>query len=120
MFKEKFERRETVNPSINTEDMEFVKIEELQGKTVRLWGYFFTQGKYGTQVVGVAKDCLINLPKRYTENFQSLSKDETLAVMQGDLVLSDIRALETKQGDTFIFDFEDIGNFSEKDIKKMN
>lgn len=107
MFKEKNLRKATVNERINTKGMEFHPLKEFLGQNVRIFGYFFTDGKFGKQVVAVTETELINLPKRYTEDFEKLTDEEIEAVKDGALVLANIRQIDTKNGTAIAFDYDD-------------
>ncbi len=108
MFREKFEHKVTVNPLINTQDMEFTALEDYIGKKVRVYGFFFNESKYGKQVVVVTTKALINMPKRCVSDFESLTEEEVKAVMNGEMVLTNLKPFSAKQGDTVTFDYDDI------------
>lgn len=108
MFNEKNRVRNTVAEGIETKDMDFKPLKDFVGQSVQIFGYFFsTGGKYGKQVVAVTKECLINLPKRYTEEFEALTVEEIEAIKNGKLILKDIRTLDSKNGKTVVFDYAD-------------
>lgn len=97
----------TVKEGINTEGMEFVKLADYIGKTIKVDGFFFTKSKYGEQAVVVADGKLINVPKRYTDDFKEIrdNKEELAAVLEGKLSLGNIKEIDSKNGKTVIFDF---------------
>lgn len=72
-------------------------------------GFFFTQGKYGKQVVIVANNCKINMPARAVEKFEQIMSDSVMlqAVLDGRLALTDIKEVSTKNGTTTTYTFKD-------------
>lgn len=102
---EKLNLRRTVKESIDTNEMEFKPLKDYCGQTVKCNGFFFTDGKYGEQVVVVGETTLINMPKRAVEQFKQISADDEAvkAVLDGKLVLTDIKMAETKNGTTTIY-----------------
>lgn len=106
---ESLNKKRTIREGINTEEMEFKPISEFIGKVVKVDGFFFTEGNYGTQVVVVGNGCKINVPKRYADEFKKIEDDYKMlkAVLEGHLALTNITEIETKQGDTVVFDFAD-------------
>ena len=103
----KNESIKTVKDGIDTEKMEFVSIKEFVGKTIKVDGFFFTKSKYGEQVVVVGEGSLINIPKRYVEQFKAIrdNKEKLEAVLAGKLTLGNITAIDSKNGKTIVFDF---------------
>ena len=95
-------RRHTVREGIVTENMEFKPLKDFCGKTVKCDGFFFTDGKYGKQVVVVGNGYLINMPTRAVDQFMTINDDaEALnAVLNGGLVLADIKMVSTRNGMT--------------------
>lgn len=108
MFREKFRHEVTVNPAINTEGMDFTPLDDYIGKKVRIYGFFFTDTKFGKQVVAVTTKALVNMPKRCVADFESLNENEVNAVMNGDMVLTNLKPFVSKQGKTVVFDYDDI------------
>lgn len=106
MFKEK-NTKSTVNPAINTKEFDFKKLSEYIGKEIRLYGFFFTKGKFGKQVVAVTKDCLVNLPARCVEDFENFTDEEIDAIKSGKMVLVNIAEFDSESGKTVIFDYDD-------------
>lgn len=108
---EKFNKNvKTIREGVNTDDMEFVKLEEFIGQTVKVDGFFFTEGNYGEQVVVVGNGYLINMPTRCVEDFHEIEGEEKMlyAVLNGHLALTNIREKQAKAGMTTIFDYTDI------------
>lgn len=97
----------TVREGIDTDKMEFVPLKNFIGKTVKVDGFFFTKSKYGEQTVVVGEGCLINIPKRYTEQFKAIrdKADFLAAVLDGKLSLGDIKEIDSKNGKTIAFEF---------------
>ena len=97
----------TVREGIDTEKLEFVSIKEFIGKKIKVDGFFFTKSKYGEQVVVVGEGALINIPKRYTQDFKAIrdNAEELQAVLDGKLSLEDIREGDTTNGRTVFFKF---------------
>lgn len=107
MFNEKNLSKSTVNKSINTKELEFIPLKQFVGRSIRIWGYFFTDGKFGKQVIAVMADALVNLPKRYVEQFEKFTDEEIEAIKNGGLVLDNVRIIETNNGTTVTFDYAD-------------
>ena len=59
---ESLNKRSTVCAGINTQDMEFAPLKDFCGQHFVCEGFFFTDGKYGEQVVVVGAGYLINMP----------------------------------------------------------
>ena len=97
----------TVKEGIDTSKMEFVPLKNFVGKTVKVDGFFFTKSKFGEQVVVVGEGVLINIPKRYTEEFKAIrdKADLLAAVLNGGLTLGDIKEIDSKNGKTVAFEF---------------
>lgn len=97
----------TVKEGIDTSKMEFVPLKNFIGKTVKVDGFFFTKSKFGEQVVVVGEGVLINIPKRYTEEFKAIrdKADFLAAVLDGKLSLGDIKEIDSKNGKTVAFEF---------------
>lgn len=102
--------KKTVRDSINCEDWSFRKLSEYVGKEILVNGFFFTEGKYGKQVVVVAEDAKVNIPKRYTPDFEAIyNNDEALAeVLAGHLKLTDIENINSKNGASVAFKFASV------------
>lgn len=102
-------RRNTVNASYISQGKAIVKLSELTGKVVRVWGYIITkEGKYGKGVLLCGDDCLISLPKRYTEGFEQGSDEEIAKITSGRCKIYDIKTIPTNQGkDTTVFEMGD-------------
>ena len=108
MFAE-YNFKSTVREGIDTDKMEFLPIKNFVGQNVLVDGFFFTEGRYGKQVVVVGNGYKINLPSRSTEVFQKIAENEEQlkAVLSGHLKLTNIKIKDTRNGTTTIFDFAD-------------
>lgn len=106
---EKLNRRNTVKDGIDTQAMEFKPLKDFCGTKIKVDGFFFTDGRFGTQVVVVGNGYLINMPKRAVEQFEKISADDRMldAVLAGKLEIRNIKMLETKNGQTVAYDFYD-------------
>lgn len=102
MFNELNKYVATVREGIDTSEMEFKPLKEFCGKRIKVDGFFFTEGKYGKQVVVVGNGFLINMPGRAVEAFEEIySNDEMLkAVLEGHLCIREIKMVDTKNGTT--------------------
>ena len=102
--------KRTVKEGINTDDMKFKPLKDFAGQTVTVDGFFFTEGKYGTQVVVIGNGAKINMPKRYTEDFLAIRDDDAKlqAVLAGKLALGNIHEGDSANGKTTYFDYVDI------------
>lgn len=109
MFESLNKYRKTVQEGIDTSKMDFKPLKDFCGKKISVNGFFFTEGKYGKQVVVVGSGYLINMPARAVEQFEEIeSKEEMLnAVLNGKLELTDIRMVETKNGTTTAYELAD-------------
>lgn len=98
----------TVNESINTKELPWTKLKEFIGRDIQIFGYFFTNGDYGKQLVCVSEDYLINMPNRYVRQFEDFDDDIKNGIVNGGLTLSNIREYVSKTGrKTVTFDFMD-------------
>ena len=103
--------KKTVRDEINTETMEFKALKDFAGQTVKVDGFFFTESKkYGKQTVVVGNGAKINIPKRYTENFEQIRDDDAMlnAVLTGHLTLTDIHEGDSSNGRTTYFTFTEV------------
>jgi len=90
----------TIREGIDLQAMQFVKLAAFEGKTVKVDGFFFTNGDYGKQVVVVGNGYKINMPARAVEQFESIQNtpEELQAVLDGKLLITDIHALKKTTG----------------------
>lgn len=102
MFEKLNNTKRTVREGINTDNMEFQPLRNFIGKIINVDGFFFTNSKYGKQVVVVGNGTLINMPKRTLEQFEAINSNEEMlkAVLDGKLIIKDIEEITTKNGDS--------------------
>ena len=101
------EGKKTVRDGIDSKNWEFKPLKDFVGKEILVNGFFFTKGKYGDQVVVIAEDVKVNIPKRYTEQFEQIrDNDEALnEMLAGHLKLTDIENIDSQNGKTTAFKF---------------
>lgn len=106
---EKLNRRSTVMDGVDTQEMEFKPLKDFCGTKIEVRGFFFTEGRFGTQVVVVGNGYLINMPKRSVEQFEAIANDDKMldGLLAGKLVIKNIKMLDTKNGQTVAYDFAD-------------
>ena len=100
-----------VRIGINTDNLEYCKFSNFIGQTIRVDGCRIPDKRnQGKQVVVVGNGWLINMPKRATEQFEAILKNEEMlnAVLDGHLALTDIRPIKTNTGDTTSYTFTEI------------
>lgn len=97
----------TVREGVDLSTLEFRPLKNYIGQQIAVDGFFFTDGKYGRQVVVVGNGAKINLPSRYVEKFEMIEADAEMlqAVLDGKLILADIKAIATNNGNTTVFEF---------------
>ena len=108
---EKLNMRRTVAEGLDTNDMEFKPLKEFIGTELVSYGFFFTDGKFGKQVVYVGMEAetgeifLVNMPKRAVEQFEQIADNEEAvkAVVNQGLVMTDIREGQTRNGKTTLY-----------------
>ena len=102
MFEKYNNHTKTIKDGIELDKMPFKPLKDFRNMTLNVDGFFFTQGKYGKQVVVVANGCKINMPARAVEVFEGIqaNKDELDAVLNGKLSLGNIKEVSTKNGTT--------------------
>ena len=106
---EKLNKQATIKEGIDTSEMEFKGLKDFCGTTIKVDGFFFTNGTYGTQVVIVGCGYKINMPKRAVKQFEEIQENPAMlkAVLEGHLMLKNIKMVDTKNGRTTIYDFAD-------------
>lgn len=110
MFNELNNGRRTVKEGIDTKKYDFVPLRDFIGKVIKVDGFFFTNSKYGKQVVVVGNGCNINMPKRATETFETIQNNDAMikAVLEGHLEIIDIQNFSTDKGnDTVTYTLHD-------------
>lgn len=100
----------TVADGIDTSKLEFTALKDHIGEDIILRGFFFTSGKFGREVVAVTDTCLINLPKRYVEQFEAIkaNPEDLDALLAGKCLITNIKMGDTQNGKTVFFDFADV------------
>lgn len=95
-------KRSTVMNGVDTQNMEFKPLKDFCGQVIKCQGFFFTDGKYGKQVVVVGNGYLINMPARAVEQFEVIAgnADALDAVLRGDLIMEGIKMIDTRNGKT--------------------
>lgn len=98
----KLNKRSTVREGIDTQEMDFKPLKVFCGQKIKCDGFFFTDGKYGKQVVVVGNGCLINMPTRAVEQFEEIAENAEAvdAVLAGHLMIKDIKMIDTRNGNT--------------------
>lgn len=112
MFNEMNKQYEsTIKEGIDLKDLEFAKLKDFVGKTVKVDGFFFSKDKgYGEQVVVIGNGYKINMPARAVEVFKDIrsNKEMLKAVLDGHLELINIAPVKAKNGqDTVAYELHD-------------
>lgn len=84
-----------VREGVDTRANDFAKLDAFCGNELPVDGFFFTQSKYGKQVVVVSGKYNINMPARAVEQFEAIAADPVLkqGVIDGKLKLIGIKLL---------------------------
>lgn len=100
MFEKLNKSVKTVKDGIDLQALDFVKLDRFVGQTINVDGFFFTNGKYGKQVVVVGNGFKVNMPQRAVEQFEEIQSDKKMldATLEGHLKIVDIRRLEKTTG----------------------
>jgi len=108
MFKELNSKR-TIKEGIELKDLPFIKLKELEGTTLKVDGFFFTDGGYGRQVVVIANGYKVNMPSRAVGLFEDIKANDEMvkAILEGHLAIGNIRESKTKKGTTTLFELMD-------------
>lgn len=103
----------TVKEGIDTQKLTFKPLKDFIGEELTCYGFFFTDGKYGKQVVAVCEDKSgnkynVNMPGRAVEQFEDIKcdSDAVAEVITNGFKISNIAKVETKNGETTGYDFE--------------
>lgn len=110
MFKGLNKGNSYVREGIDTRSQEFAPLKNFIGQTIRVDGFFFTNGDYGKQVVVVGEGFNINMPARALEQFEAIAvnSDMVQAVLAGKLIINEIKAGKSKSGkDTTFYNLDD-------------
>lgn len=97
---ENLNSKRTIREGIDLQALNFVKLSDLAGAQVRVDGFFFTDGDYGTQVVVVGNNYKINMPARAVEQFKKIEADADMlkALLEGHCMIRDIAVTTLKNG----------------------
>lgn len=93
--------------------LEFKPLKDFIGEDLIVRGYFFTEGKFGLQVViytttkTYPNGVKINMPKRYADDFKKFDEEDKAAVLSGHCMITNIKEIETKQGKSIGLEFAD-------------
>lgn len=110
-------RKQTVRDDIDTKDIQYFKADELAKMNptypLPLAGFFIKDGDYGKQVTLIVDDGNdvygLNIAKRYTDMFESLTESEIEGIKNGGLAISEIKPnVATPKGKTTYIEFIDI------------
>lgn len=109
MFNEMNGTKKAIRDGIDTRAMQFAPLKDFIGREFVVDGFFFTNGKYGKQVVIVGAGSLINFPNRAVKTFESIESDPQKldAVLNGHLKITDIKMGETRNGSTVFYTLAD-------------
>ena len=90
----------TVKEGIDTDKMEFKKLKDFIGKTIKVDGFYISKGNYGEQVVIVGNGFKINMPARATDTFKAIRQDEKMvkAILDGKMEIINIAEVKAKNG----------------------
>lgn len=106
---EKLNKTRTIMDGVNLDGMKYRKLKELAGKKLSCKGFFFSNGKFGKQVVVVTDECLVNMPERAVAQFDEIANNKEMleAVLNGKLVISVESEVVTRQGTTTTYELQD-------------
>ena len=109
MFKSLNKGNSYVREGIDTKNQEFAPLKNFIGQTIRVDGFFFTNGKYGKQVVVVGEGFNINMPARALEQFEAIAADREMvdAVLAGKLIINDIKEGTANNRETVFYNLDD-------------
>lgn len=104
----------TIQEGIDLLELEFIKLREFIGDTLLVKGFFFTNGKYGEQVVVVGYSVhngrmyKVNFPNRAVEQFKTIqnNKEQLQALLDGKLSIVDIKEVNGKNGKFIAYTFK--------------
>lgn len=109
MFKSLNKGNSYVREGIDTKSQEFAPLKNFMGQTIRVDGFFFTNGKYGKQVVVVGEGFNINMPGRALDQFEAIAADREMveAVLAGKLIINDIKEGTANNQKTVFYNLDD-------------
>lgn len=102
-FFDRFNGATTVRPEVgDITDWPFMPLKDYIGGVIKVDGYFFTNGRYGKQVVVVGNNAKINMPGYAVKNFEAINEDKEAVerMLAGEMGITDIEPLATKNGET--------------------
>ena len=99
--------KRTIKENIDLGTMEFRPLKDFVGNQILVDGFFFTNGKFGKQVVVVGNGFKINLPSREVEKFERIEQNDEMlnALLEGHLRLTDIVEKNTRNGTSTYFKY---------------
>lgn len=103
----------TVNKNIDTRNNEFIKLTDYAKKYKKalIKGFFFTNGRYGKNVVAVTDKYNINMPSFAVSIFEEIEEDNNLLneLVTDGTTIGNFRELPPKMGKnpSILFDFID-------------
>ena len=97
----------TIRQGIDLATLTFKPIKDFIGQDIHVDGFFFTEGRFGKQVVIVGNGAKINLPARYVKVFELVqdSPDLLQGVLDGKMLLKNVKETNTRNGSTTTFEF---------------
>lgn len=107
---ESLNKKRTIMVGVDTEGMEFKKLKDFLNTDIPVKGFFFTTNKISgeLQVVVVAENCLVNMPRRAVAQFKTIEENPEMlkAVLAGKLTIEVGDMVKTKQGATVQYNFK--------------
>lgn len=99
--------KRTIKEDIDLSTMEFKPLKNFVGNEIAVDGFFFTNGKFGKQIVVVGNGFKINLPSREVEKFERIEQNDEMlnALLNGHLKLTDIVERNTRNGTSTYFKY---------------
>lgn len=102
---------------LDTDGFEYTKLSEYEGETIKVKGFFFTNGEYGKQAVIITDDCFVNMPARAVEELEGIADnpEARAAVLAGEMIITDIEQVKTKRGkNTTAYKYGDVADLKKK------
>ena len=97
----------TVREGVDLSTLDFKPLRDFIGETIMVDGFFFTEGKFGKQVVLVGNGSKVNLPSRYVKQFEEVLENPEMlqGVLDGKMLITNIKSAVTRNGSTTTFEF---------------
>lgn len=97
----------TIRQGVDLSTLAFKPIKDFIGQDIHVDGFFFTDGRFGRQVVVVGNGAKINLPARYVKVFELVQDSPELlqGVLDGRMLLKNVKETNTRNGSTTTFEF---------------